>query len=212
MQTDFDTKTIQGLREYYHRASLVLWNSNCLFERHIEELTTQCMEQFQEPSEVNETVLNQEWHRLNFQTTSVLRYAMLPRFVGLTEYIVKAICRIADADACRALAHRSWFKEHIRLLTKLGVPLDGIADELENFKHLEVLRNCVVHANGDIDACKDPNRVANAIDAIDTADRFRDGFVWLGDQVIPTAQLALGRIAERLFQHFGYPLDIRRFG
>ena len=95
----------------------------------------------------------------------------------------------------------------MQILKAHGVDLQPIEKELETLRHLIALRDCVVHANGEIAACTDQNRIRLAIAAIDTAESMSDGFLYLGDQVIPEAQICKDRILRHLFSHFDYPLS-----
>lgn len=206
------TSSFQGIREYYYVYGVIIWNTSCELEEHLNERVQSILDKLDEFDKSEVSRASVELHYLQVQTANTFRCAMLPRFLGLMERIVKGMCRIVDSGVSKALDQRDWIRSHFSFLEGQGVDLTSIRYQIEILKELSTLRNCIVHANGEINACKSPEKVKQTIRKIETAEESKDGFVMLGDQVIPIAQIANSEILRYLFNHFGAPLDWRRWG
>jgi hypothetical protein len=205
------TETIQELREYYHVASLVLRRTHLDFEKHLEEKAEEIYESLQAEDKREILTGSHDLHHIQVQAKTTLRYAFLPRYLGLLERMVKGICKAASPSEYQNIDQRGWLKSHTKFLRTIGVSFDGLEDRIKLVRNLIHIRDCIVHANGEIEACTKPQQVRKAIESVETAEVFPDGFVFLGDHVISKAQTAMSRIMKRLFEHFECPLDLRRF-
>jgi hypothetical protein len=78
-----DTATVPNLREYYHVHSLIVWNTCCKLEKHIDETAQRIIEELDEQDEKGIERASIDLHYLQVQMANTLRYAMLPRFLGL---------------------------------------------------------------------------------------------------------------------------------
>jgi len=211
-----DTSTMPGLREYYHVSSLMLWSTYCEFENHLDKRAQEIVCQYQKESKNNADPsqhLPSTLHYIQVQLATQLRYALLPRFLGVLERMMKAMCKINCPEDKVTKGKGSWLERHVKLLEKNGVSFVDVQDDIENTKNLIIIRNCIVHANGEIEACKDSEAVTKAIKALGENDAgiFSEGFLSLGDQVIPTAQIAMSNIMVELFKHYKFPLSRSRW-
>jgi hypothetical protein len=187
-----------------------LARANQEFECHLEEQAENVLNKYAE----NERLSRSDTialHEVELQFATMLRYAMLPRFLGLLERTVKGLCMLADSEAYRSVGQHNWLEAHQRFLKERGIDLSPIQEEFESLKYLIALRDCIIHANGEIAMCKYPARVQAAIREIDTARQLEDGLLFLGDQVIPSAKSTMSGILLYLFDAFGHRLDVRRY-
>jgi hypothetical protein len=202
--------TFDGLREHYHITTLILARANSEFESHLEAKAQAIFAQYEQ----GETISRSDTvtlHEVEVQYAMMLRYAMLPRFLGLLERMIKGLCKVVDPVAYETVKQREWLEEHLRFLELKGIDLSPIQKDADVLRHLISLRDCIVHANGEIALCRYPGRVHAAINAIDTARPLNDGFLYLGDQVIPTAKSLLSGMLLYLFYSLGHPLDTTRY-
>jgi hypothetical protein len=73
-----------------------------------------------------------------------------------------------------------------------------MSSDFDKFGHLIVLRNCVVHAWGDLSKETDLQRIRDAVSRIDTAVISQERFLFFGDQVVPEALVVADRIVRDL--------------
>lgn len=206
-----DTSTFQGLREYYHVHSLIVWRVFCELEEHIDERAQRIVDELDENDQRSVRRASFDLHYLQVQMANTMRYAMLPRFLGLLERVIKGLCRITDSISYESVDKRSWFNSHIEFLNNRDADLSPIQSAIDKIRHINTLRNCIVHANGEISQCKNPGLVRESIEKIDSAGEYQDGFLVLGDQVIPEAQSANSEVLMHLFTISGFPLDRGRW-
>jgi hypothetical protein len=202
-----ETSTLEGLREYHYLVSEMLWKTYCGFLEHLHSRLREILDTYNERSEKGKQAAGFELHEVEVQYTMMLNYAMLPRFLGVFEREVKAICKIADPVAYSSIRQNAWLKNHRQFLKDQGVDLKSVDHRFDAVQNLVILRDCIIHANGEVAACKHPKQVLLAITQVETAELFKDGFLWVGDQVIPNAQITISTILRHLFEHFGYPLS-----
>jgi len=205
-----NTSTFDGLREHYHIATLILARANGEFESHLETQAQAILVQYEHGQVIPRSDVI-TLHEIEVQYAMMLRYAMLPRFIGLLERMIKGLCKVADPHVYKSIDQREWLKTHLSFLEIKGIDLSPIHRDIDALGHLIALRDCVVHANGEIALCKSPARVEAAINAIDTARQLNDGFLYLGDQVIPTAKSIMSGMLLYLFHALGHPLDTSRY-
>ncbi|MCG8450695.1 MAG: hypothetical protein MI725_14085 [Pirellulales bacterium] len=210
-QVPINTTSFEGLREYYHLRSLILWNTYHELGSRLEERVQSIIDRYQEDDPQLAQILSKELHYVRIQLSTEMRYALLPRFLSLLEKVIKRLCEIVDPESYSCVRQQKWLKNHLDFLNDKDVHLDEIEKDVKALYQLIKIRDCIIHANGEIDACKNPEEVRKAIAAIDTATELKDGLVFLGDQVIPTAQDVMSNILVKFFDHFGYPLNWTRW-
>ncbi|NOZ40536.1 MAG: hypothetical protein GXP24_09955 [Planctomycetes bacterium] len=207
-----NTITFSGLREYYHLNSLIVWNMHCEFEEHLDAKANRILKEYQEDNPKQLEVWSSELHYIQVQMRTQLRYALLPRFLSLFEGVLKSICKISDPISYEKVRQQGWLKTHKKFLKDQDVELDDAIEDFATMRHLITIRDCITHANGEINRCKNPVPVKEAIESIGTAGVFeKDGVIFLGDQVIPTTSIAMSNIFVKLFSHFEHPLDWARW-
>jgi hypothetical protein len=142
---------------------------------------------------------------LEYVVGNTLRYTMLVGVCSFLEEAMKEITkRIVHNYKSRIRARNdenngNWLDKHIRLLVACAsLNKESIQSDIDIFQDLIKLRNCIVHSWGRIAEGKDSKAVKAAAGRLETAEITKDGYLLLGDQVIPVAIIVAGNIAEHL--------------
>ncbi len=128
---------------------------------------------------------------LNYVVGNTFRYTMLVGICSFVEEALKAIAKLLFSDyesQFKNLRKGSEIDKHIKLLTRdEKFDAASIQTDLDKFKDMYTLRNCIVHAWGKLENAKVPDDVTEALARIETAEISKDGYLLLGDQVIAEA-------------------------
>jgi len=133
------------------------------------------------------------------------RYTMLTAVCTFLEESVKFLCDRSVADyrnKLKACQHGTWLAKHRQLLAdNTTVDLAAIKAHLDTMEEFVQVRNCIVHEWGRVNGNVD--RIIE-IDEKKGADccfgKWKDGFLRVTDQAVPTAAIASGRIVNKLLQ------------
>jgi hypothetical protein len=127
-------------------------------------------------------------------------------FVGVCSFLeeaVKEVTKLLVTDYGEKMKKEqgkkgNWLEKHVRVLTGVGINFSQVRAELNTFNHCITLRNCVVHDSGKVAEAKDPDAVRAAVQHVDTAEISRDGYLFFGDSVCPTAIWSADEITRHL--------------
>jgi hypothetical protein len=159
---------------------------------------------------ITEMEFSTAYRHINFSIRNTFRYVML---VAVCSFVEEALVRIAkqlDRDYSahiqesdrtnRAKAHLDLLSEHA------GLELKPIAPQLPVFKNMIILRNCVVHAWGNVAEDRNRVQVREAVAGLTEAaakgnqDFVRiteDDYLYFGDHIVVEAILK----AESIINH-----------
>ena len=125
---------------------------------------------------------------------------MLVGVCSFLEEAIKGITKrlVADYDArLKAQKDGNWLHRHLQVLSDcVGLDIVPFESEVSVFDDLITLRNCIVHAWGKLAESHDPRAVQAASERTESAEVSKDGYLVLGDQVIPGAIIAAEKIAD----------------
>ena len=140
---------------------------------------------------------------------NLFRQAMLVMVLSYLDEAMKLIGEASISNYSAKISEQrkgSWFEKQKKLFEKYGVSFEGIKDECERINDLIKVRNCIVHAGGRIDKCRNPKQVEIAISRLKERDKDRnfklvditsDKFLCLGEDIIATAIIASNKIIEQ---------------
>jgi len=102
-----------------------------------------------------------------------------------------------------------WFKKRLKVWQEHGVEFDSIAEERTFMESSIEVRNCVVHAGGRIERCRNPKRLTDVVTWLTAKAKegnfnyasIRDGLLYLGDDIVSEAIFASEQIVEHLYRH-----------
>jgi hypothetical protein len=133
---------------------------------------------------------------------NTFRYTMLVGVCSFLEVALKAIAQRSVSDYGARLKRKksgNWLQKHVSVLSDaIALDVVSIQADFDKFNHLICIRNCIVHAWGNLAEDSNAAAVRNATQRIETADVSHDDHVVLGDQVIPEALNAAETIAEHI--------------
>jgi hypothetical protein len=139
---------------------------------------------------------------LEYVVRNTFRYTMLAGVCSFLEEALKAIAQRSVSDygaRLKKLKSGNWLQKHISVLSDaLALDVASIKADFAKFNDLICIRNCIVHAWGNLAQDSNATAVRNAAQRIESADVSRDDFLVLGDQVIPEALNAAESIAEHI--------------
>ena len=150
----------------------------------------------------NDSAIDQIVFHLEIVVGNTFRYTMLIGVCSFLEEAIKAITKrlVSDYETkLRAQKKGNWLRKHIQVLSGLvGLKVAPIQRDLDKFYNLITLRNCIVHAWGKVAEARDPDAVMGAAHKVETTEISKDGYLVLGDQVVPEAIIAAENIAEEI--------------
>lgn len=139
---------------------------------------------------------------IEYVVANTFRYTMLVGGCSFLEEAIKEITKrlIPDYDArIKDIERGNWLHKHIQLLSdSADLQTVSLRSDLDRFHDFITLRNCIVHAWGKVREARDPAAVKAASQRIDTAEVSKDGFLVLGNQVIPEAIISGENIVESI--------------
>jgi len=197
-------KANRDLRDYLHRRLDYLERCNTQVETEIWDQEMDLCRKIDDGFySQNDPAIGEIIVHLEFVVGNTFRYTMV---VGVCSFLEEAIKRItkrlvADYDAkIKAQRGGNWLSKHMRVLSHhAGLKIECLKGELDKFDDLIRLRNCIVHAWGNVAGARDPATVQTAVQRIETAEISKDGYLVLGDQVVPEAICTAENIADAIF-------------
>jgi hypothetical protein len=196
-------KANRDLGDYLHARLQHLEHCNAEIEEKL------CDERMSLCKKIDEGVYSKHDHaigRIAYHLEMVLgntfRYTLLVGVCSFLEEAIKAISRrlVPDYDnQLRDEKRGNWLNKHVRMLRREAaldpVPIQA---DLQTFDDLIMLRNCIVHSWGNVSEARNPTAVRASMARIALVELSRDGYLYLGDEVISTAIIAAENIAEHM--------------
>jgi hypothetical protein len=130
-----------------------------------------------------------------------IRYTLLTAFCTFLEETAREFASRAFPSDFEDRARRkkgSQFVRYVKVLEDAGLDTRLIQADLEKFNALITLRNCVVHAWGKLSRALNPKEVKQAVAKIESADVYKDGFLYLGDAVLAEAIFGAENIGNEM--------------
>jgi hypothetical protein len=130
-----------------------------------------------------------------------LRYAMLTSFCTFLEETAREFASRAFPSDFQNRAEKnkgSKFRKYVSVVVDADFDTSPIREDLEKFDALIILRNCVVHAWGNISRTHNPDATRQAVNKIESAGIYKDGFLYFGDCVLSEAIIAAENIADAM--------------
>jgi len=139
---------------------------------------------------------------IGFVVANTIRYTMLVGVCTFLEEALKAVTkrRVPDYEArLRAQKKGNWLHKNIALLAaSCHLDTRAYGAQLNKFHDMITIRNCIVHAWGNVSEARDPAALKAAVARTESASISEDGYVLLGDQVLAEAICAAEQIADRV--------------
>lgn len=207
-----DATTFKELKERCYWSARILRDFFCDLEDEANDRIQRILNPSDPDSRVNSTQALAILRHIEMEYQLELRYAILPRVMGLLERTTKQICRLEYPVESQSIQQSGWLKSCMQLLKRKGFNTTSIQRELNLCHDLIVLRNCVTHADGEVSATGNPARVRLAInnlaklDATKETRELDDGYLFLGGDVISTAMQTVLDILRLVLKHFGHDL------
>lgn len=182
-----------GIKEYFNKRLDYLECCKNEFETHIDD-------QSQKLHSVDCPNIQETFFHYEYVIENTFRYTMLVAFCSLLEEAVKDISKQILPDYKRKIETQkskriNWLKKHMSILID-KIDIAPIKKDVETFYNLITLRNSIVHDWGKINTDKEKKAV-NALEA----GIFKDGFLYLNDQILPKTILASENIIEHLLKY-----------
>jgi len=197
-------KNAQQLIEYLSKKLHSIYEIYADFENNLTNTKTNLIK-----SALSEKDIGQAYYRLEYIEGNLFRQAML---IMVCSYLEEAMNLIGEetisgyATKINRKTGEDWFKKRKRLFNEVGFSFKGIEEECDRINDLRVIRNCIVHAGGNITKYRYPKQVEAAVERLKERDKDKnmklveicaDKFLYLGDNVIATAIIA----SEEIIRH-----------
>ena len=189
-------KNTQQLIEYLSKKLHSIYEIYADFENNLTNTKTNLAK-----SALSEKDIGQAYYRLEYIEGNLFRQAML---IMVCSYLEEAMNLIGEetisnyATKIGKKTKENWFKKRKRLFSEVGLSFKG-EEECDRINDLRVIRNCIVHAGGNITKYRYPKQVEAAIERLKERDKDKnmklveicaDKFLYFGDNVIATAIIA----------------------
>ncbi len=150
----------------------------------------------------NDPAVGQIIFHIEYVVANTFRYTMLVGICSFLEEAMKAITKrlLSDCEGkLRSQKEGNWLHKQIRVLCDSAeLNVVPIKRHVDTFHNLITLRNCIVHAWGNVAEARDSAAVKAAAQQVEDAAISADGYLVLGDQVVPQAIIAAEEIAEHV--------------
>jgi len=193
-----ERKLVRFFRERLRRIKIC----NCDIESKIGEDEGKCREALNK-GKISKADLAKASQHIEFAVAQTFRYAMLVAVCSFVEEALVRIAKHADEDygghikeihlwENRAKAHLDLLRDHC------GLNYDPIESQCERFHKMIILRNCVVHAWGNVAEDTRRRKVEKAVRKLDKwgqektfclAKILDDDYLYIGGDMITTAIL-----------------------
>jgi len=163
---------------------------------------------------IDESDYSKAYNHIDLVVRQTFRYAMLVTVCSFVEDALVRIGKRSDANyncdikEIDSNGKMNCAKAHLDLLCKYcGLDATPIKSECESFRQIVTLRNCVVHAWGNVAEDRNPDQVKEAVEHLvesgkegnfDFVDISRDKCLHLGDNIIVHAILAAQSIIDHI--------------
>jgi len=197
-------KNAQQLIEYLSKKLHSIYEIYADFENNLTNTKTNLIK-----SALSEKDIGQAYYRLEYIEGNLFRQAMLIMVCSYLEEAMNLIGEETISDYATKINRKTgedWFKKRKRLFNEVGFSFKGIEEECDRINDLRVIRNCIVHAGGNITKYRYPKQVEAAVERLKERDKDKnmklveicaDKFLYLGDNVIATAIIA----SEEIIRH-----------
>jgi hypothetical protein len=145
-------------------------------------------------------LVGQAFFRIDCIVGNTFRYTMLAGVCSFLEEALKEMSRRVVPDYKQKLNEKrgNFLSRHIAILSDAGLNAAPIQGSIDRFHAMITVRNSIVHAWGKLSAVGNPKRLRESLDMIESAEVSKDGFVVLGDEVIPEAVNSAEEIADHI--------------
>jgi len=150
---------------------------------------------------------------LEYMQANVGRQSMLTMVCAWLEEVIDMLGKDAIPEYTAKVKSNDggWFKKSLKVWQEHGVEFDGIAEECTFMESAIEVRNCVVHAGGRIERCRNPKRLTDVVTWLIAKAKegnfnyasIRDGLLYLGDNLIAEAIVASEQVIRHLYDHRG---------
>lgn len=148
---------------------------------------------------------------LEYMQANVGRQSMLTMVCAWLEEVIDMLGKDAIPEYADKVKSKDggWFKKRLDVWQGHGVEIGGIAEERTFMESAIEVRNCVVHAGGRIERCRNPKRLTDVVTWLMAKAKegnfhyasIRDGLLYLGDNIVTGAIIASEQIIRHLYDH-----------
>jgi len=136
---------------------------------------------------------------------NTFRYSMLVAVCTFLEESVRSLCGRAVTDYAtrlKASGRGTWLAKHRCLLANhTSVDVVGMKRDLDTMEEFVQVRNCIAHAWGKVDACRNNRQLRDIVSTRSECFYLSaDGFLIALDQAVLTALTASRRIVDKLLR------------
>jgi len=135
---------------------------------------------------------------------NTFRYSMLLAVCTFLEESVRLLCDCSLIDYGKKLdSYRrgTWLAKHRRILRDHTlVDVAAIEGDLDTMEEFVQVRNCIAHAWGKVDGCRNEQQLRNIVNRADCFNLSADGYLLVEDGALPTAVIAAGHIVNTLLE------------
>lgn len=193
--------------KFFSQKLETMWNVYLNFNEQLDSEFSKTWQAFCEDK--NEQQYKDYLHEIEFPYRNILNGSMLTSFCSLTEHVIANITKthVPDYENKLRKKKRNWLIKNIKLLNEQKFNIDQNSEDIEFFCHYIEIRNCIVHAGGNISNSK-RTQLKNAIEAIReyaTVGNYnmieiKDNFLLLGTNLISDVVIRSEAIIENILE------------
>ena len=142
---------------------------------------------------------------INRVVRHTFRYCMLIAVCSFLEESVKSLCEVSVPNysaTLNAIRRGNWLSKHRRLLrSHKKVDVAGIGGHLDTMEDFVAVRNCIVHAWGKLDKCRNKEQLRDIVQRrSDLFEWSADGFLVVGQDAVSTAIVSTRSLVNKLLE------------
>lgn len=170
-------------------------------ERRDDEIRQLCDEINADPSLIDDESVGQRLHFAEYRLASSLRNMLLVAALSFLEGALRLIGEERAPDFgthvdeyLRRSKGALWRARVHVVIEARGLADKVLSDTISHLDRLWLVRNCIVHAEGNVLSSRSPEVVGRALVDGSLGSVSKDGFVFLDDQAIPDALTSIDRV------------------
>jgi len=153
----------------------------------------------------DEDICRKYFCHIDYALRNTFRYCMLIAYCSFLEESVKLLCErsVADYSAkLNAIRRGTWLSKHRQLLRRhTALDLAAMAEDLDTMEDFVAVRNCIVHAWGNLDKCRNKARLREIVEKRrDLLATTEDGFLVVERDAVSTASVTSRKLVNKLLK------------
>jgi hypothetical protein len=143
-------------------------------------------------------------HDIDYGLSTTFRYCFLVAVCSFVDDFLKKVGALTVTDYDRKFEgfKGNWLNKHLRVLkSETGINIAPVNDQIVLFKDIVTVRNAIVHQWGKVETSRNKKILETIIGKYDWIKKSADGYIYLNDNAISTALVAVREIVQHILDN-----------